>query len=309
MSLDKLAEKLAGVVAIPVTAFDGDGAVDEPACVRVMERIVGAGVDVVTPNGNTGEFYALGTDEARRVVELTMRTVGSGATVVAGVGGSVPEAVAAARHARRAGAQAIMVHQPVHPYASQDDWVEYHRAIAGAVPDLGVLLYLRNPRIGGAHLARLGELAPNVIGVKYAVPDPVRFASVARDAGLGRFVWIAGLAELAAPGYWAVGATGFTSGLVNVHPELSLSMLAALRAGDYPAAMRVWESARPFEELRAEGESENNVSVVKEALAQLGLCRRTVRPPSHPVDEPTRRRIGELLESWGLGSPEMRMAG
>jgi 4-hydroxy-tetrahydrodipicolinate synthase len=235
--------------------------------------------------------------------------VGSGVSVVVGVGGAVPDAVVAARHAQRAGAEAIMVHQPVHPYVSRGGWVEYHRAIANAVPDLGVLLYLRSPRVDGRHVARLGELAPNVVGIKYAVADPVRFAAVARDAGLRRFVWIAGLAELSAPGYWAVGATGFTSGLVNVCPELSLRMLAALRAADYPAAMRVWERIRPFEELRAAGESENNVSVVKEALAQLGVCRRHVRPPSHPVDEPTRQRIGQLLDSWGLARPAMSMAG
>jgi 4-hydroxy-tetrahydrodipicolinate synthase len=307
--LAELAEKLAGVVAIPVTAFDGGGAVDEAGCARVLERMVDAGIDVVTPNGNTGEFYALSGAEARRVVELTMRSVGDRASVVVGVGGSVPDAVAAARHARRAGAQAIMVHQPVHPYASADGWVEYHRTIANAVADLGVVVYLRNPRIDGAHLARLGEQAPNVLAVKYAVSDPVRFASVARDAGPDRFVWLAGLAELAAPGYWAVGATGFTSGLANVHPALSLRMLAALRAGDYPAAMRVWAQVRPFEQLRAEGEAENNVSVVKEALAQLGLCRRDVRPPSHPLDESVRRRIGDLLASWGLPASELRMAG
>jgi 4-hydroxy-tetrahydrodipicolinate synthase len=309
MGWERLTEKLAGVVAIPVTPFDGRGGVDEPAYQRLLHRLLDAGVEVVTPNGNTGEFYALSGDEAARVVEATTRTVGSRASVVVGVGGAVPDAVAAAQHAQRAGAEAIMVHQPVHPYVSLDGWVEYHRSIANAVPDLGVLPYLRSPRVEGRHVARLGELAPNVVGVKYAVADPVRFASVARDAGLGRFVWIAGLAELAAPGHWAVGATGFTSGLVNVCPALSLRMLAALRDADYPAAMRVWERVRPFEELRAAGESENNVSVVKEALAQLGLCRRDVRPPSHPVDEATRQRIGVLLESWGLARPAEAMAG
>lgn len=38
-----------------------------------------------------------------------------------------------------------MVHQPVHPYVSQDGWVDYHRAIAEAVPGLGVVPYVRNP--------------------------------------------------------------------------------------------------------------------------------------------------------------------
>ena len=73
------------------------------------------------------------------------------------------------------------------------------------MPELGVVPYIRNPRIGGAQIAELADACPNVIGVKYAVPDPVRFAAVARDAGLDRFVWVAGLAELYAPAYFAVG--------------------------------------------------------------------------------------------------------
>ena len=89
---------------------------------------------------------------------------------------------------------------------------------------------VRDPRIGGTQIGRLGASCQNVLAIKYAVPDPVRFASVARDAGLDRFTWIAGLAELHAPGYWAVGATGLTSGLVNVAPALSIAMLDALYA-------------------------------------------------------------------------------
>ena len=38
-----------------------------------------------------------------------------------------------------------MVHQPVHPYQSLDGWVAYHREIAAAVPDLGVVAYVRDP--------------------------------------------------------------------------------------------------------------------------------------------------------------------
>jgi 4-hydroxy-tetrahydrodipicolinate synthase len=42
------------------------------------------------------------------------------------------------------------------------------------------------------------------------------------------------------------------------------------------------------------------VSVVKEALAQLGLCRPGVRPPGHRVSEEVRAQITEILEGWGL---------
>ncbi|MBP0456315.1 dihydrodipicolinate synthase family protein [Streptomyces montanisoli] len=294
---------LADVVAVPVTPFtSAGGGLDEDAYRALLRRLLDAGVTTLVPNGNTGEFYALEPAERRAVVELAVAEAGGEAQLVAGVGMDTPTAVAAAEHAREAGAHMVMVHQPVHPYVSRDGWVDYHRAIARAVPELGVVPYVRDPRISGAELARLGELCPNVIGVKYAVPDAARFAAVARDAGLDRFVWVAGLAELYAPGYFASGATGFTSGLANVAPELSLSMLAALRSGDFATAMELWARVRDFEELRAQDSSADNVSVVKEALHLMGLCGRDVRPPSRVLPPERRELVAAAIKSWGASA-------
>jgi 4-hydroxy-tetrahydrodipicolinate synthase len=168
------------------------------------------------------------------------------------------------------------------------------------VPELGVVPYIRNAQLPGARLAELADACPNVIGVKYAVPDAARFAAFARDAGLERFVWVAGLAEPYAPSYFSAGATGFTSGLVNVAPAVSRNMIEALRSGDYPAAMKVWEQIRRFEELRAANGSANNVTVVKEALASLGLCRRDVRPPSKPLPESERAEVAAIAAGWSI---------
>ena len=304
-SADQLRSTLATVAAVPVTPFGPDGQVDWEAHDRVIRRIVGAGVRLVTPNGNTGEFHALTAAEARRATESAVAAAaGSGAGqpagVLAGVGHDLPSAIEAGRHAQDNGVRMIMVHQPAGPYLSSAGWLEYHRAIAGALPGLGVVLYIRDPRIGARHIRLLGDLCPNVIAVKYGIRDPVQFAGVARDAGLDRFTWLAGLAELTAPACWTAGARGFTSGLVNVAPALSLSMLESLRGGDTAGAMKAWEDCRPFEELRAADSSADNVSVVKEALAQLGLCRPDVRPPSHRVSEEVRAQITEILERWGL---------
>lgn len=290
---------LRGVIAIPVTPFDADGGVDWGRHSALLVRLVEAGVGTVTPNGNTGEFYTLEPAEARRVTENTIKEVAGRAAVIVGVGLDTAGAIAAARHAQDAGAQMVMVHQPVHPYISGEGWTEYHRRIAEAVPELGVVLYIRDARITGEQLARLGRLCPNIVGVKYSVPDPVRFASVAMDAGPGRFEWVAGLAELSAPGYFAMGATGFTSGLVNVAPQISLDLFHRLEAGDQAAARGIWALMRPFEELRAADSSADNVSVVKEALAQLGLCRADVRPPSRALPRAVRDHIEAILASWG----------
>ncbi|MHC5902850.1 dihydrodipicolinate synthase family protein [Streptomyces sp. S6] len=291
---------LADVVAVPVTPFAEDGTLDGTVYRALLRRLLDGGITTLTPNGNTGEFYTLTPEERRTVTELTLDEAAGRASVLVGVGHDIPSAVDAARHARSSGARMVMVHQPVHPYVSQDGWVDYHREIAASVPELGVVPYIRDARLHGERLARLADDCPNVIGVKYAVPDAARFAAFARDAGLERFAWVAGLAEPYAPSYFSAGATGFTSGLVNVAPAVSLNMIEALRSGDHPAAMKVWEQIRRFEELRAANGSANNVTVVKEALASLGLCRREVRPPSRTLPEDERAEVAAIAAGWSL---------
>ena len=299
---DRLKGALATVVAIPVTPFDEAGGIDWDAHARVIRRLTDGGVTVLTPNGNTGEFYALTPDEARLATESAIKAAAGDAEVMVGVGLDTATAIGAARHAAGAGASMVMIHQPVHPYVSAGGWLAYHQAIAAAVPDTGVVLYIRDTRIDGPLIGRLGEICPNVIGVKYGVRDPVSFAAAARDAGT--FTWLAGLAEPTAPALWAVGARGFTSGLVNVAPAIPAALLGALRRGDFTAAMTIWDTIRPFEELRAANSSADNVSVVKEALAQLGVCGRAVRPPSRTLPEPVRAQIAGILAAWNAPRAE-----
>jgi 4-hydroxy-tetrahydrodipicolinate synthase len=303
-----LRRALATAVVVPVTPYLADGNPDWDTYATLISRLIDAGISVITPNGNTSEFYALSQAEARHALETAAKAANAGnepgneqgAALLAGVGHDIATAIEAARHAEDHGARMIMIHQPVHPYVSAEGWVDYHAAIANAVPDLGIVLYIRDERRTGAHIAALAGRAPNVVGVKYGVRDATRFAAVARDAGLDRMTWLAGAAELTAPAFWAVGANGFTSGLANVNPALALRMLSALRDNDFPAAMRQWEAARRFEELRLADGSADNVSVVKEALAQLGLCRADVRPPSRPLPDDIKSEISGILGSWGL---------
>lgn len=298
--LADLRRRLETVIGIPVVPYDEHGAVDLELTAALTRRLVRSGVSVLTPNGNTGEFYALSPRERRDVLATVVGAAAAAApetVIVAGVGFDLDTAVSDARFARDAGAHAIMVHQPVLPYLSPGGWVDYVATVAQAVPELGVLPYVSSTLIAGADVASLVERAPNVVALKYSVPDPVFFATTRQQAG-GDLLWIAGLAESYAPAYWSAGARAFTSGLVNVAPRVSLDLLEALRRGDAEAANDVWRDIRLFEELRGRNRSADNVSVVKEAMHQLGLCLPSVRPPSRALTAQVAADVSRSIAAW-----------
>jgi 4-hydroxy-tetrahydrodipicolinate synthase len=300
MQFDHLVQRLRSITAIPVTPFSPDGQVDWTTYSQLVGRLVDDGMRVITPNGNTGEFYALSRDECNKAVEVAAESAGERALLLPGVGYDAATAVEMGRYAEQAGAGGVMIHQPVHPYQSPDGWLTYHQTIADALPKLGIVPYIRAAWVSGALIRRLAETCPNVVGVKYAVPNPPLFATVVQEAGPEGLAWVCGLAEGWAPFFWIGGARGFTSGLVNVQAALSLEMLHCLETGDYTGSMRIWAQVKPFEDLRARHDNANNVSVVKEALAQLGVCARTVRPPISELPGGERAEVTAILAAWNL---------
>jgi 4-hydroxy-tetrahydrodipicolinate synthase len=182
----ELSRALRDVVAIPVTPYAG-GVPDLALYRSLLRRLVDAGVNVLTPNGNTGEFYALSAEERLQLITAAAEAVQGEAHLLAGIGLDVATAVEEARHAASHGIRMVMVHQPVHPHVSAQGWLDYHREIAEAVPDLALVLYLRNAWVDGRLLTRLGDLCPNVIALKYAVADVNRFAQLRAETGPDRF--------------------------------------------------------------------------------------------------------------------------
>lgn len=303
MDFQSMRAALSTVVAIPITPFIERGATfyaDFQAYAYLVDRMVSGGITVITPNGNTGEFYSLTPQEMRLAVEATVAGAGRRALILAGVGFDATTAAEMAQFARDQGAQAVMVHQPVHPYRSDEGWVAYHQVIAEAVPELGIVPYVRDATIGASAIKLLAERCPNFVGIKYAVGNPPLFAQLVQAVGQERLAWICGIAESWAPFFYVAGAVGFTSGLVNLTTAPSLEMHQSLTSGDYANAMRIWGAIKPFEDLRARRNNANNVSAVKEAMAQLGLCAATVRPPISELPDGERGEVSQILIELGL---------
>ena len=269
---------LTGISGILVTPYDSAGEIAPDKLAPIIDRALGAGMHIPVVNGNTGEFYALTTDEACTMARAVCDMVGDRAPVLAGVGRGLRDACRLARASADAGAAALMIHQPPDPFVSPRGTVDYVKAVSDASGGLPMMLYLRNDAIGTGAIADLCAL-PGVKGVKWATPNPLKLAA-AKAACDPSIVWVGGLAEVWAPPLYAVGARGFTSGLINIWPEHSLAIHAALEAGDYPTANALITRMRPFEDIRAEELNGTNVTGVKAALIATGQDCGPTRPPS-----------------------------
>ena len=273
-----LDQALTGISGILVTPYDAAGEIAPQRLVPIIDRALGAGLHMPVVNGNTGEFYALTTDEACAMATEVAGIIAGRAPLLAGVGRGIRDAQRLARASADAGAAALMVHQPPDPFVAPRGVVDYLHVVADASDGLPMMLYLRNDAIGIRAIADLCAV-PGVRGVKWATPNPQKLAEAkaACDPGI---VWVGGLAEVWAPTFYAVGARGFTSGLINVWPERSVAIHAALEAGDYHGANALIAGMRAFEDIRAEEMNGTNVTGVKAALIAQGLDCGPTRPPS-----------------------------
>jgi len=266
----------------------------------IVDDAVEAGVHVLVSNGNTGEYYGLQPHEAEAAVHAAAELIAGRVPLLGGVGRSVNEAKALARASRQAGVSALMVHQPPDPFVSPRGVLRYLQEVADAADGLPLVLYLRNENIGLAAIEELCRI-PQVVGVKWASPTPLVLAEAIRRTGDLDIAWIGGLAETWAAPFYAVGARGFTSGLINVLPARSVAIHRALEAADYPLALRLVAEMLPFEELRAQENNGTNVTVVKAALQLLGRdCGPTRAPSAWPLTEKAQAQLKALLQGWKL---------
>jgi 4-hydroxy-tetrahydrodipicolinate synthase len=299
MSVERVRRALTGISGVHVTPYDSSGAIDAALLGSVVADMAVAGVHNIVSAGNTGEFFALTSDEVLRVHDTVIAAVAGRALVTAAVGRSLVEAAATARAAKRAGADAIMAHHPLDPFAAPQAQADYFTALAEA-SELPLVAYVRSDLISAADLARVA-VHPNVAGVKFATGNLMLLAECLRATKGHPAVWVCGLAEGWAAPFYALGTRGFTSGLVNVDPKRSLAIWSALEAGDFATARRLVDIIAPFEAMRAKFNNGANVTVVKEAMTLLGLAVGPVRLPGlTALDTADRNRLRSVLNDWGL---------
>jgi 4-hydroxy-tetrahydrodipicolinate synthase len=295
----RLLAALRGISGVHVTPYDASGNVDQAQLRRVIDRIAAGGIHNIVSAGNTGEYYALTPDEVRAVHDGAIAGNASRSLLTAAVGRSLKEAVELGRRAKAGGADAIMAHQPMDPFAAPQSQAAYFRSIAEEV-DLPLVAYVRSDAMKLDELMGIAN-HPNVAAVKFATPNLMLLSECIRASGPDTAVWVCGLAEGWAAPFYAAGARGFTSGLVNVDPARSLAIHAALEGGDFAKVRELVATIAAFETMRTKFGNGANVTVVKEAMELIGYPVGPVRLPGLPaLDAADRRTLSDVLASWGV---------
>jgi 4-hydroxy-tetrahydrodipicolinate synthase len=286
-----------GSITALVTPFR-NGRVDEKAFQELCAWQIEQGTHGLVPCGTTGESPTLSHDEHHRVVELCLEVARGRVPVIAGAGSnSTDEAIALARHARTAGADAALVVAPYYNQPNQEGLFRRYEAIAQAV-DIPIVVYNLPGRsmvdISVDTFARLAEI-PSIIGIKDATADlvrPLRLRALVGD----RFCQLSG-EDATAIAFNAQGGVGCISVTSNVAPALCAEMQNAWARGDLARCFEIRDLLMPLHDAMF---CEPNPVPAKVAASLLGRMTDEVRLPLAPATAATRARVEAAMKGAGL---------
>jgi 4-hydroxy-tetrahydrodipicolinate synthase len=289
---------LAGTYTAIVTPFR-DGKFDAPAFKRLIDMQVKGGVDGVVPVGTTGESPSLDYKEHIEVIAHAVEYAAGRIQVMAGTGGnSTSEAVYLTQEAAKVGANSSLQVAPYYNKPTQEGLFQHFLEISRA-SKLPLILYSVPSRcgveIGVETVRRLAGATPRLVGIKEAGGNADRVSQL--RAALGpRFSSFSGDDALTLP-FMAAGAHGVVSVASNIVPRQVARMVAAFRAGNLSAALKLHEQLYPlFKDLFIE----TNPQPVKTALALMGLIQEEFRLPLVPMSAKNRGVLKSTLRRCGV---------
>jgi 4-hydroxy-tetrahydrodipicolinate synthase len=287
-----------GSMVALVTPMRADGAIDEDAFARFIEWQIAEGTHGIIPVGTTGESPTLTHEEHKRVVELAVEVARRRIPVIAGAGSnSTAEAVHLAAHAKKAGADAVLVVTPYYNKPTQEGLFRHFTAIADAA-DIPVFIYnIPGRSVIDMSVETMARLAKhrNIIGVKDATANLTRPLHTTRACGED-FIQLSG-EDHTAVAYLASGGHGCISVTANIAPRLCSEMHVAWAAGDVKQAMAIQARLVPLHDAMF---AESNPGPVKYAASLLGFGTATCRLPMAPVAAVTEEKVRAAMVEVGL---------
>jgi len=290
-------ERLRGSMPALITPFRG-GVVDEPALRGLIAWHIAEGSHGLVPVGTTGESATLSHQEHGRVIEICVDAVAGRLPVVAGAGSnSTAEAIALTRHAKSAGADAVLSVAPYYNKPTQEGLYRHFASVAEAA-DIPIVIYNIPSRsvveISVETMERLAGIA-NIVGVKDATANLARPSRERAVCG-STFRLLSG-EDATALGYMAHGGHGCISVTANVAPGPCAEFQNACMRGDFVSALALQDRLMPLHDAMF---CEASPAPVKYAVSLLGRCSDAVRLPIVETSEPARARIRAAMQAAGI---------
>lgn len=291
---------LKGCYVAIVTPFCEDGSINEKALRNHVNFLIKKGVDGIVPCGTTGESATLSWEEHNSVVDIVVNQAAGRVKVIAGAGSNnTAESIAAARHAQKSGADAILSITPYYNKPTQEGLFQHYKNIALSV-DIPIMVYNVPGRTGinllPETLERLCEFK-NIVAVKEASGNLNQISEIHRRCG-DRMVIFSGDDALTLP-ILAIGGKGVISVVSNIVPQKMCALINSFFAGDISGALQIHEELLPLSSAMF---IETNPIPVKTAMNHMGLNGGTFRLPLVNMNEHNKKELINVLEKYNLST-------
>jgi 4-hydroxy-tetrahydrodipicolinate synthase len=292
MSLRNL---LKGTGVAIVTPFQEDESVDFVALEKLIDFIIGNGVEYVVSLGTTGETPTLTKQEKLDIVHFTLDKINSRVPVVVGIGGNdTRDVINTVESFPLDKVAAVLSAAPYYNKPSQEGIFQHYKAIAKASPK-PIILYNVPGRTGRnmepSTSIRLATEVENIGGIKEAGNSIPQCMQLLRDRP-DNFLIVSGDDDLVLPEL-AAGIDGVISVAANCFPKIFSDMVRAGLKNDFKAAKKLND---PLIEAYNLLFAENNPAGVKAFLYEMGLIKNVVRLPLVPLSDAVHQKVKEYLK-------------
>jgi len=280
-----------GVMPAVTTQFNENDELDLQLFRKNIHAQLDAGVHGIVLGGTLGEASTL-TDEERRILTReTVELVEDRVPVLMNIAEQTTvAAIALAKTAEEDGAKGLMMLPPMRYKASDEEVVEYFKAVANST-SLPIMIY-NNPvdykiEVTLDMFETLLESCPNIQAVKESTRDTTNIARIKNRFG-DRLAIMCGVDTLALESL-LIGADGWVAGLVDAFPAI----YELQKAGRIKEALAIYRWFMPLLELDIHTKL---VQYIKLASTHTNIGSEYVRAPRLVLKGDERVRVTKIIE-------------
>lgn len=289
-----LQEKFRGTGIAIVTPFHADGNIDWESFRKLVDFWIMGTVEYLVVLGTTGESPTIHGEEKQKVFSFVKEVTAGRVPLIAGIGGNdTKEVLDGFRTFDLDGYDAILSVSPAYNKPNQEGIFQHYKMLNAHTP-LPIIMYNVPSRTGQNVTAetqvRIAKECSNIFGTKEASGDFSQIMQIVKNKPKD-FMVISGDDLITLP-MIACGGVGLISVVANSFPKDYADMVRLCLAGKFNEALPLHYK---YTEIISSMFAEGSPGGVKAYLAEMGLCKDSVRLPVWPVSEKHLVKIKELM--------------